>query len=69
MHSVFLYHAINAGLDMAIVNPSMLQVYDEIEPELLQAVEAVVLNKYPEATEKLIEPAEKSKKTKQQEKI
>lgn len=64
MHSVFLYHAINAGLDMAIVNPSMLQVYDEIEPELLQAVEAVVLNKYPEATEKLIEPAEKIKENK-----
>lgn len=64
MHSVFLYHAINAGLDMAIVNPSMLQVYDEIEPELLQAVEAVVLNKYPEATEKLIELAEKIKENK-----
>lgn len=64
MHSVFLYHAINAGLDMAIVNPSMLQVYDEIEPELLQAVEAVVLNKYPEATEKLIELAEKIKANK-----
>ena len=44
MHSVFLYHAIAAGLDMAIVNPSMLQIYDEIEPELLHAVEAVVLN-------------------------
>ena len=44
MHSVFLYHAIEAGLDMAIVNPSMLQIYDEIEPELLHAVEAVVLN-------------------------
>ncbi len=44
MHSVFLYHAIKAGLDMAIVNPSMLQVYDEIEPQLLKRVEAVVLN-------------------------
>ena len=44
MHSVFLYHAIKAGLDMAIVNPGMLQVYDEIEPELLRRVEAVVLN-------------------------
>lgn len=44
MHSVFLYHAIQAGLDMAIVNPGMLQVYDEIEPELLRRVEAVVLN-------------------------
>lgn len=44
MHSVFLYHAIKAGLDMAIVNPSMLQVYDDIEPQLLNRVEAVVLN-------------------------
>ena len=44
MHSVFLYHAIKAGMDMAIVNPGMLQVYDEIEPELLKRVEAVVLN-------------------------
>ncbi|MCI1720225.1 MAG: homocysteine S-methyltransferase family protein [Bacteroidales bacterium] len=44
MHSVFLYHAIAAGLDMAIVNPSMLQVYDDIEPELLARVEAVVMN-------------------------
>ena len=68
MHSVFLYHAINAGLDMAIVNPSMLQVYDEINPELLQAVEAVVLNKYPEATEKLIGLAEKIKESKTTEK-
>lgn len=68
MHSVFLYHAINAGLDMAIVNPSMLQVYDEINPELLQAVEAVVLNQYPEATEKLIELAEKIKESKTTEK-
>ena len=44
MHSVFLYHAIAAGLDMAIVNPSMLQVYDDIEPDLLSCVEAVVMN-------------------------
>lgn len=44
MHSVFLYHAIAAGLDMAILNPSMLQIYDRIEPELLHTVEAVVLN-------------------------
>lgn len=64
MHSVFLYHAIEAGLDMAIVNPAMLQVYDEIEPSLLRAVEDVVLNKYPEATEKLIELAEKIKDSK-----
>ncbi len=61
MHSVFLYHAIAAGLDMAIVNPSMLQVYDEIEPELLGKVEAVVLNKHPQATEELIELAQQIK--------
>ncbi|MEG1736614.1 MAG: methionine synthase [Odoribacter sp.] len=57
MHSVFLYHAIRAGLDMAIVNPAMLQVYDDIDPLLLQTVEDVVLNKHPEATERLIELA------------
>jgi len=54
MHSVFLYHAIRAGLDMAIVNPSMLQVYDDIEPCLLRAVEDVVLNSDDEATERLL---------------
>ena len=61
MHSVFLYHAIEAGLDMAIVNPSMLQVYDEIEPELLGKVEAVVLNESKDATEALIELAQQIK--------
>lgn len=61
MHSVFLYHAIQAGLDMAIVNPGMLQVYDDIEPELLKAVEEVVLNKHSNATENLIALAEKIK--------
>ena len=54
MHSVFLYHAIGAGLDMAIVNPSMLQVYDDIEPDLLRAVEDVILNTDDEATERLL---------------
>jgi len=63
MHSVFLYHAIEAGLDMAIVNPSMLPVYDEIDPVLLEAVEDVVLNKDPEATERLIRIAEEIKAT------
>ncbi len=71
MHSVFLYHAIQAGLDMAIVNPGMLQVYDEIEPELLKRVEAVVLNDasilgneagmWPSPTDALIELAERIK--------
>ena len=54
MHSVFLYHAIRAGLDMAIVNPAMLQVYDDIEPDLLKAVEAVILNTDAAATDRLI---------------
>ena len=54
MHSVFLYHAIRAGLDMAIVNPSMLQIYDEIDQNLRRAVEDVVLNKDDEATERLL---------------
>ena len=58
MHSVFLYHAIQAGLDMAIVNPSMLQIYDEIEPSLLKACEDVILNTDEDATERLIEKAE-----------
>ena len=57
MHSAFLYHAIRAGLDMAIVNPSMLQVYDDIEPELLKCVEDVIFNTDPQATERLIEKA------------
>ncbi len=61
MHSVFLYHAIRAGLDMGIVNPAMLQVYDDIEPGLLKATEDVILNTCPEATEKLLELAEKIK--------
>ena len=54
MHSAFLYHAIHEGLDMAIVNPSMLQVYDDIDPTLLKAVEDVILNTDDEATERLI---------------
>ncbi len=58
MHSVFLYHAIRAGLDMAIVNPSMLQVYDDIEPLLLRAVEDVVLNTDDETTERLLSVSE-----------
>ncbi|MCF8380466.1 MAG: methionine synthase [Bacteroidales bacterium] len=61
MHSVFLYHAIKAGLDMGIVNPSMLQVYDEIPADLLTIIENVVLNKSGDATEKLISFAESLK--------
>ncbi|MEG0371582.1 MAG: homocysteine S-methyltransferase family protein, partial [Clostridium sp.] len=49
IHSVFLYHAINAGMDMAILNPSMIQIYDDIDKELLEKVEAVVLNTHENA--------------------
>lgn len=58
MHSVFLYHAIKAGLDMAILNPGMIQIYDDIEPELLKLAEAVILNKDSGATDRLIAYAE-----------
>ncbi|MFC2137230.1 methionine synthase [Bacteroidota bacterium] len=61
IHSVFLYYAIQAGLDMGILNAGMLQVYDEIPKDLLELVEDVVLNKKPNATEKLISFAEKIK--------
>ena len=57
MHSAFLYHAVAAGLDMGIVNPGMLRVYDDVEPQLLRAVEDVILDKDPEATERLISVA------------
>lgn len=57
MHSVFLYHARNAGLDMGIVNAGMLAPYDEIDPKLRKAVEDVVLNTDPEASERLLEIA------------
>jgi 5-methyltetrahydrofolate--homocysteine methyltransferase len=55
MHSAFLYHAINAGLDMGIVNAGMLEVYEEIEPKLKELVEDVLLNRRPDATERLVE--------------
>ncbi len=55
MHSVFLYHAIRAGMDMGIVNAGMLQVYEDIDPELLKAVEDVILNRDEGATERLID--------------
>lgn len=57
MHSVFLYHAIKAGLDMAIVNPQMLQIYDEIDPALRSCVEDVIFDRDPEATSRLVELA------------
>lgn len=61
MHSAFLYHAIRAGMDMGIVNPALLQVYDQIAPELLQLVEDVILFRRKDATERLLMYAEKVK--------
>ena len=61
MHSAFLYHAITAGMDMGIVNAGMLEVYEEIDPELKVLVEDVLLNRRPDATERLVEFGEKLK--------
>ena len=61
MHSAFLYHAIAAGMDMGIVNAGMLEVYEEIEPELKVMVEDVLLNRRSDATERLVEYGEKLK--------
>ncbi|HYG24355.1 MAG TPA: vitamin B12 dependent-methionine synthase activation domain-containing protein [Verrucomicrobiae bacterium] len=61
MHSAFLYHAIQAGMDMGIVNAGMLEVYEEIEPELKELVEDVLLNRRPDATERLVTFGEKLK--------
>ena len=59
MHSVFLYHAIKAGMDMGIVNAGQIVVYDDIDPELRQTCEDVILNRDPGASERLLELAEK----------
>ena len=61
MHASFLYHAIKAGLDMGIVNAGMLEVYEEVEPKLMVLIEDVLLNRNPEATERLIDFAEQVK--------
>src|SRR3546814_7156763 len=61
MHSVFLYHAIAAGMDMGIVNAGQLDVYDTIEPELREACEDVVLNRREDATERLLAIADRLK--------
>ena len=63
MHSIFLYHAIPAGLDMAIVNAGQLDIYDDIDPELRVACEDVILNRDPDSTERLITLAEKYRGT------
>jgi len=61
MHSAFLFHAIRAGMDMGIVNAGMLEVYEEIEPELKELVEDALLNRRPDATERLVDHGEKLK--------
>jgi len=61
MHSAFLYHAIKAGMDMGIVNPGMIEVYEEIPKDLLERVEDVLLNRRPDSTERLVEFAENIK--------
>ena len=65
MHSAFLYHGIKHGMNMGIVNPTMLQVYDEIDPELLEHVEDVLLDRRDDATERLLDLAEKYRGTTQ----
>ena len=70
MHSAFLYHAINEGMDMGIVNPSMLEIYDDIPKDLLQKVEDVLLNRKEDATEELLSFAQNVKgEVKSEEKI
>lgn len=59
MHSVFLYHAIRAGMNMGIVNPTLLGVYDDLPPDLLEHVEDVILDRRPDATERLLDFAQK----------
>ena len=66
MHSVFLYHAIQAGMNMGIVNPAMLEVYDEIPKDLLEQVEDVILYRREDATERLLDFAETVKGTKKE---
>ncbi|HXJ21426.1 MAG TPA: methionine synthase [Polyangia bacterium] len=61
MHAAFLYHAIRAGLDMGIVNAGMLEVYEEIDPTLRELIEDVLLNRRPDATERLVDLGEKLK--------
>ena len=69
IHSVFLYYAIKEGMDMGIVNAGMLQIYEDIDPVLLEHVEDIVLNRRPDATERMIELAEKVKQQDSGEKV
>ncbi|MBN9313684.1 MAG: methionine synthase [Chryseobacterium sp.] len=66
MHSVFLYYAIQAGMNMGIVNPTMLEVYDEIPKDLLELVEDVMLDRREDATERLLDYSEKNKSVKKE---
>ena len=68
MHAVFLYHAIREGMDMGIVNPASSVLYSEIPADVLECIEDVVLNRYPDASERLIETAERLKAEKEAEK-
>ena len=61
MHAVFLFHAIRAGLDMGIVNAGQLAVYEDVEPELLERIEDVIFARRPDATDRLVEIAERVK--------
>ncbi|MFN3723595.1 MAG: methionine synthase [Paracoccaceae bacterium] len=69
MHAVFLYHAIQAGMDMGIVNAGQLAVYDQIDPELREACEDVVLNRRPDGTDRLLEIADRFKGGAREEKV
>jgi len=69
IHSVFLYYAIKEGMDMGIVNAGMLQIYQDIDSDLLEHVEDIVLNRRPDATERMIELAEKVKESASGEKV
>ena len=69
MHAVFLYHAIQAGMDMGIVNAGQLAVYDQIEPELREACEDVVLNRRDDATERMLEIADRFRGGAREEKV
>ncbi len=66
MHSVFLYHAIQAGMNIGIVNPAMLEVYDQINKELLELVEDVILDRREDATERLLDYSERNKSVKKE---
>ena len=68
MHSAFLYHAVGAGMDMGIVNAGQLVLYEDIKPELLERVEDVIFNRRPDATDRMVEFAEKVKGTAKQRK-